>query len=400
MTTRGNRVGFIGLGSMGAPIARRLARCGFPVIGCDNSADMLAAFDEPGTERSSDPLETARGSDLLGICVRTDEQFESLVDGGKLYEALGAGGTVILHSTIAPELAISQAELAARHGVGFVDVGVSGGGPAAIEGQLSLFVGASDADLDRARPWLDAIGKHLAHLGPVGRGQQGKLLNNLISVANYGMSAAIIDIGVDMGFDWQQLTDALMAGSAQSFALGVGPRMVQPRTGTGAPSTFMGLHDLLKKDVDHCRALPVTERSALEGLLVACDVMLARIRRAAAEAESKAPARSGRETAEAYFTAIRAKDIDALMALYTDDATFALPNCKAFTGKHAIRATHEAVFASGSPFPNPVSWFVSPDGVVVEIRADLPDGTSRQTTNHYRFNLAGQIASLTVYARG
>lgn len=399
-TGRGNRVGFIGLGSMGAPIARRLARCGFAVTGCDVSSEMLEAFDEPGTTRSADPMETARGCDLLGICVRTDEQLEALVDGGRLYEALGSGGTVILHSTVAPELAIRQAELAARYGVGFVDVGVSGGGPAAIEGQLSLFVGASEADLERARPWLEAIGKNLAHLGPVGRGQQGKLLNNLISVANYGMSAAIIDIGVDMGFDRQQLTQALNAGSAQSFAMNVGPRMVQPREGVGAPSTFMGLHDLLKKDVDHCRELPVSDETPLDGLLAACDVMLARIRRAAAEAEGQPAPRTPGATVDVYFAAVRAKDIDALMDLYAEGATFALPNGKEFTGKETIRAVHQSVFDSGSPMPQPGMRFAGPGAMAVEIETHLPDGSVRQTTNHYRFDDQGRIVLLKVYARG
>lgn len=87
-------VGFIGLGSMGAPIARRLARSGFEVIGCDISPDMLAAFDEPGTVRESDPIATARKSELLGICVRTDQQLESLAGDGRLFEALGEGGAV------------------------------------------------------------------------------------------------------------------------------------------------------------------------------------------------------------------------------------------------------------------------------------------------------------------
>ena len=233
-----SRVGFIGLGSMGAPIARRLARCGFDVTGCDIAPDMLADFDEPGTTRSADPLETARAADLLGGCVRTDEQLEDLVDGGKLFEALGEGGTLILHSTVSPDLARRLAAQAREYGVGFVDVGVSGGGPAAIVGKLSLWIGGDDADVECARPWLEAIGSTLSHLGPVGRGQEGKLINNLISIANYGMSAAIVDIGISMGFERQQLIDALMAGSAQSFALGVGPRFVLPREGTGAPGSF------------------------------------------------------------------------------------------------------------------------------------------------------------------
>jgi 3-hydroxyisobutyrate dehydrogenase len=280
------KVGFIGLGSMGAPIARRLARCGFDVTGCDINAQMLAEFDEPGTERSVDPMETARQADLLGICVRTDAQLKALVDGGKLFEALGEGGTVILHSTVSPDLARSLAAQAKQYGVGFVDVGVSGGGPAAIEGQLSLFVGGEDAYVERARPWLEAIGKSLAHLGPVGRGQEGKLLNNLISIANYGMSAALMDVAEGLGFDLPQLSDALAAGSAQSFALKVGPGFVRPPPGRDTAAAYTDLHDLLAKDVEHCRNLPTTDAAAIEGLLAACEVMLARLRRAAQEAKS------------------------------------------------------------------------------------------------------------------
>ncbi|MDG2003400.1 MAG: NAD(P)-binding domain-containing protein [Novosphingobium sp.] len=276
------KVGFIGLGSMGAPIARRLARTGFDVIGCDISPEMLEAFDEPDTQRSADAMETARQTELLGICVRTDAQLEALVDGGKLFEALGEGGTVILHSTVSPDLARKLAARAKNYGVGFVDVGVSGGGPAAIEGQLSLFVGGEDEDVARAEPWLDAIGKAMAHLGPVGRGQEAKLLNNLISIANYGMSAAIMDVAAGLGFDQEQLTEALAAGSAQSFALRVGPGFVRPNSGMDQ----MDLHDLLKKDVELCRDLPPTDPMAMDALLASCEAMLARIRRAAEEAEA------------------------------------------------------------------------------------------------------------------
>ncbi len=394
------KVGFIGLGSMGAPIARRLARSGFDVTGCDISPVMLEAFDEPGTRHSSDPLQTARDSDLLGVCVRTDEQLENLIDGGKLYEALGKGGTLILHSTVSPDLARRLAAQAKQYGVGFLDVGVSGGGPAAIEGQLSLWIGGEDADVERARPWLEAIGKKLSHLGPVGRGQEGKLINNLISIANYGMSAAIVDIGVSMGFERQQLIDALMAGSAQSFALGVGPRFVLPREGTGAPGSFLGLHDLLKKDVDHAAALPTNETVALRSLVEAAEFMLARIRRAATEAEGKPTPADPQATVDSYFAAVRAKDIDALMALYAEDASFTLPNGKSFTGKDAIRGVHQSVFDSGSPLPNPGARYVGAEGIAVEIEARRPDGSVRNTTNHFRFDEAGKIRSLGVYARG
>jgi 3-hydroxyisobutyrate dehydrogenase-like beta-hydroxyacid dehydrogenase len=280
------KIGFIGLGSMGAPIARRLARCDFDVIGCDIVPQMLQAFDEPKTTRSSDPIETARLAEQLGICVRTDEQLVNVVDGGRLFDALGEGGLVILHSTVSPGLARELAARARKYNVGFVDVGVSGGGPAALEGKLSLFVGGEDADVERAKPWLEAIGKSMAHLGPVGKGQEAKLLNNLISIANYGMSAAIVDVATTLGFERDTFIEALMSGSAQSFALTVAPGFVRKRSGLGSTGSFMGLHDLLKKDVDLCRQLPPSDPVAMQALLASCEAMLARIRRAAAQADT------------------------------------------------------------------------------------------------------------------
>lgn len=275
-------VGFIGLGSMGGPIAQRLARSGFTVTGYDTAPQMMAAFDEPGTTRASDPVETARGADMLGICVRTDEQLEGLLSDGQIFAVMAKGGIVIIHSTVAPGLARRLAEQAQSYGVDVIDVGVSGGGPMAIEGKLSLFVGGDDAAVERARPWLDAIGR-TAHLGPVGRGLEGKLLNNLISVANYGMSAAILDVGETLGFDRTELSAALMAGSAQSFALKAVPGLLRPR-GTGAPGSHDTLHDLLKKDVDHARDLAPDANPAMKALLASCESMLNRIKQAAGEA--------------------------------------------------------------------------------------------------------------------
>ena len=275
-------IGFIGLGSLGAPIARRLARSGFNLTACDIAPQMLEAFDEPGTTRNADPIATARQSRMLGICVRTDEQLQGLAGNGALFAALGAGGIVILHSTVAPALAQQLAAKARESDVDFIDVGVSGGGPAALEGKLSLFIGGDAAVVERAKPWLEAIGKSLAHLGPVGRGLEGKLLNNLVSIANYGMAAAILDVGDRLGFDREQLRQALMAGSAQGFALQAVPGLLRPR-GPGAPGQFDSLHDLLKKDVDHARGLAPATDSAMAALLASCEAMLNRVKRAAAD---------------------------------------------------------------------------------------------------------------------
>lgn len=277
------KVGFIGLGSIGIFMARRLARCGFEVTGCDIAPQMLEAFDEPGTQRSSDPIATARSAEILGICVRTDEQLEALAGDCALFEALGAGGIAIVHSTVAPELVRRLAEQAAPFGVSLIDAGVSPGGPTVGEGKSSIFVGGDDNVVERARPYLEALGR-VAHLGPLGRGLEGKLLNNLASVANYGLVVSILELGGQLGFEVEPLRQALMAGSAQSFAMQVTPGLLRP-SGAGATGTLETLHDLLKKDVDHAAQLVDADDPRLRVLLGSAQAMLDALRtRAEAQA--------------------------------------------------------------------------------------------------------------------
>jgi 3-hydroxyisobutyrate dehydrogenase len=275
------KVGFIGLGNMGAPIARRLVRQGLDVTGSDVSTEALMAFDEPGAAREADPVKTAKVADVLGVCVRTDAQLESLLGDGTVFEALGEGGVLVLNSTVAPSLARVLAKQAASYGVGFIDVGVSGGAALALEGKLSLFVGGDQAALEKAGPFLDAIGT-VAHLGPVGRGLEGKLLNNLLSIANFGMSALILDLGSQLNFDRVQLQKALQLGSAQCFALNVIPGLLD-YNGTSTAAQLTSLHDLLEKDVVHASHLFEGSNFAMDALQHSARAMLTRIKQAAAE---------------------------------------------------------------------------------------------------------------------
>lgn len=278
-------VGFIGLGLMGMPIARRLARQGFAVTGCDIFPATLESFDESGTKREADPVEAARGKDIVGICVRTDEQLRDLTRDGAVFAAQGEGGIFIITSTVSPELAQTLEKEAAQHGVSVIDVGVSGGHHYALDGKLSLFVGGDDDVVAKAQPWLDAIGT-TSHLGPVGRGLTGKLLNNLACIANYGLAASILDLGVQLDFDREQLREALQRGSAQSFALQVAPTMMGLREGQTAKDVA-GLRNLLEKDVRLSAKLADAEDVAMSALQDACEVLLARMDRAAKDLAAK-----------------------------------------------------------------------------------------------------------------
>jgi 3-hydroxyisobutyrate dehydrogenase len=269
------KVGFIGLGSLGTPIARKIARSGFPLAVYDISPAAIEAFDEPGAVVAADPIDAARRCEVLCVCVRMDAELQELAGDGALFAALGEGGLFIIHSTVAPELCQQLAEVAQRYGVAVIDAGVSGGAPRALTGELSIYTGGDAAAIEKARPLLESYGK-IAVLGAVGRGMQGKLLNNLISIANYGMSAAILDLGDTLGFDRAQLRDALLAGSAESFALRAVPGLLRPESAAA-------LRQLLGKDLDHARKLAPESDTAMAALVPAAESMLERLQRAAAE---------------------------------------------------------------------------------------------------------------------
>jgi 3-hydroxyisobutyrate dehydrogenase-like beta-hydroxyacid dehydrogenase len=174
------------------------------------------------------------------------------------------------------------AAVAAELGVGLVDAGVSPGGDTIGEGKSSIFVGGDDATVARARPYLEALGT-VAHLGPVGRGLEGKLLNNLTSTAGYGLAASILAIARELGFDPETLRQALLLGSGQSYALQVTPGLLNP-SGVGATSTLMGLHDLLKKDVDHAVELAGPDNPHTRVLHASAQAMFDALKQRAGEA--------------------------------------------------------------------------------------------------------------------
>lgn len=102
---------------------------------------------------------------------------------------------------------------------------------------------------------------------------------------------------------------------------------------------------------------------------------------------------------ECYFAAIRAKDIDSLMALYAENATFNLPNGREFAGKDAIRTMQLSVFAASAPQPSLGRTIIAQSAAAVEVEARLPDGSVRHTTNHYFLNKDGEIERLNVYIK-
>ncbi|GAA2401857.1 NAD(P)-dependent oxidoreductase [Actinomadura vinacea] len=214
------RVGFIGLGSQGAPMARRIIEAGHPTTLWARRSATLEPFGGTSAEAAASPAELASASDLVCLCVVGDADVEEVVTGDTgVLAGLGKGGVIAVHSTVHPDTCRRMAARAAERGVALVDAPVSGGGPAAAEGRLLVMVGGDTDTVERCRPVFASYGDPVVHLGDLGAGQVAKLLNNLLFTAQLGTAAGLLELGRGLGIDATRLAGVLSHGSAASFAL-------------------------------------------------------------------------------------------------------------------------------------------------------------------------------------
>ena len=240
------RVGFIGLGSQGGPMARQIAESDFPTTLWARRAASLEPFADTTADVAASPAELAAASDLVCVCVLGDADVEEVVAGpAGVLSGLAEGGVIAVHSTTHPDTCRRLAERAASQGVALLDAPVSGGGAAALERKLLVMVGGDASAVEACRPVFETYGSPVLYLGPVGSGQVAKLLNNLLMTANLGTAAATYALGNQLGVDLSALADVFTHGTGRSFSAS-GPL---PRAGFQLP--VMGQHagPLLQKDV-------------------------------------------------------------------------------------------------------------------------------------------------------
>ncbi|WNM31883.1 NAD(P)-dependent oxidoreductase [Streptomyces sp. Li-HN-5-11] len=217
---RAVRVGFIGLGSQGAPMARRIAEAGFPTTLWARRPAALAPFEDTAARTAGSPADLAAASDVVCLCVVDDADVEQLTAGpDSVLAGLRPGGVVVVHSTVHPDTCRRLAERARIHRVSAMDAPVSGGGRAAAEGSLLVMAGGDPQVFAFCRPVFSSYGDPVVHLGPVGAGQIAKLLNNLLFTAQLGLAADTLALGGRLGLDPEGLARILPRGSAASFAL-------------------------------------------------------------------------------------------------------------------------------------------------------------------------------------
>jgi 3-hydroxyisobutyrate dehydrogenase-like beta-hydroxyacid dehydrogenase len=236
------RVGFIGLGSQGGPMARRIIEAGYPVTLWARRPATLEPFAATSAKTAGSPAELAAASDLVCVCVRDDADTEEVVEA--VLGGLAAGGVIAVHSTVHPDTCRRLAERATAGSARLIDAPVSGGGPAAEAGRLLVMVGGDEETVEFCRPVFASYGDPIVHLGPVGAGQVTKLLNNAAFTAHLGVAVSLLALGRSLGVDQLRLADVISHGSGRSFAL-------ERVASAGGSLARIGEHagHLLRKDV-------------------------------------------------------------------------------------------------------------------------------------------------------
>ena len=196
------RVGFIGLGNIGAPMARRLLRPEFELTVHDNHAAALQPFEGTPARVTRSCVELARSSEVIAVCVRDDVELLAVAYGDASHsDSIEPGTTVIVHSTVRPQTVRDLGETLALRGGRVVDAAVTGGAHLADRGELSAMVGGDSADIARVRPVLAATCRRIVYAGPLGAGMVLKAANNLVTmlqlVAAHESHALVRAAGLD-----------------------------------------------------------------------------------------------------------------------------------------------------------------------------------------------------------
>jgi len=215
------RLGIVGLGIMGAPIALNLAARGYAVTAWNLESERYDAVKDGGVAWADNPAKVWAASDIVLVCVLGDDALESVVFGDNGFVSAGQGAKLLIDlSTTSPKATLAlSSRLKSEAGADWLDAPMSGGPQPAREGKLSLMVGGDDAVFSKNEALLRDIGANVNHLGPVGSGQKMKIINQAIVGVNYILMAELLATVKAAGIDPKLLPVTLKGGLADSAIL-------------------------------------------------------------------------------------------------------------------------------------------------------------------------------------
>ena len=209
------RVGFIGLGIMGMPMARNLMEAGYELVLHNRSPEKAEELGKEGATVAATPREVAEKSDVVITMLPDSPQVREVVAGENgVLEGISEGALLIDMSTISPVVTEELAEALKEKGASMLDAPVSGGDVGAIEGTLSIMVGGEKEDFERARSLFEAMGKTITHVGPVGAGQVTKAANQVVVALTIEAVSEALVLGSAGGVSPEKILDVLSGGLA------------------------------------------------------------------------------------------------------------------------------------------------------------------------------------------
>jgi 2-hydroxy-3-oxopropionate reductase len=209
------RVGFVGLGIMGKPMATNLMDAGYNLTVHNRSPEKANELGEAGASVANSPKEVAENADIIITMLPDSPQVSEVVAGEEgVLEGITEGSLIVDMSTISPVVTEELSEAVKEKGASMLDAPVSGGDVGAIEGTLSIMVGGEEADFHRAKPLFEAMGKTITHVGPVGAGQVTKAANQVVVALTIEAVCEALVLGSAGGVAPEKILDVLSGGLA------------------------------------------------------------------------------------------------------------------------------------------------------------------------------------------
>ncbi len=214
------KVAFIGMGTMGAPMALNLLKAGHEVTVHNRTRDRERPLAEAGAHRADSPKMAAQVAEVIITCVSDTSDVEQVLLGkdGVIHGA-AAGSVVVDMSTISPSATRAIAETLAEKSIHMIDAPVSGGSEGAQKGTLSIMMGGNAEDVATVMPVLEAMGKTMTHVGAIGAGQITKAINQIIIAGTYWGIAEGLALGLKADLDMEKVVQAVGGGAAGSWGL-------------------------------------------------------------------------------------------------------------------------------------------------------------------------------------
>lgn len=236
-----SKVGFIGLGIMGKPMAKNLAKAGYEVLAYDIFPEAVKEVASAGCTGCSSIKEVAQACDIIVTMLPNSPHVRQVVLGeGGIIEYAASGTLIVDMSSIAPQASQEMYEALKKKGIRMIDAPVSGGQPKAIDGTLAIMVGGSEEDFNRAMPLFDVMGSSAVLVGDIGSGNTCKLVNQVIVAANIAALSEGMMLAKKAGADPQKVFEAIRGGLAGSTVMNAKAPMML--AGNFQPGFRIGLH--------------------------------------------------------------------------------------------------------------------------------------------------------------